>query len=95
MAAKRLSAIREFTSFGSGFRIAMRDLEIRGAGNVLGTSQHGHMEAVGYEMYLKLLSEAVSEQRGENTVPQRGVPGGYPHRRPYPGRIYRQLVPTD
>ena len=71
VAAKRLSAIREFTSFGSGFRIAMRDLEIRGAGNVLGTSQHGHMEAVGYEMYLKLLSEAVSEQRGENTVPQR------------------------
>ncbi len=65
VAAKRLSAIREFTSFGSGFRIAMRDLEIRGAGNVLGTSQHGHMEAVGYEMYLKLLSEAVSEQRGE------------------------------
>ena len=48
----------------------MRDLEIRGAGNVLGTSQHGHMEAVGYEMYLKLLSEAVSEQRGESTVPQ-------------------------
>ena len=47
VAAKRLSAIREFTSFGSGFRIAMRDLEIRGAGNVLGTSQHGHMEAVG------------------------------------------------
>ena len=71
IAAKRLSAIREFTSFGSGFRIAMRDLEIRGAGNVLGTSQHGHMEAVGYEMYLKLLSEAVSEQRGESTVPQR------------------------
>ena len=68
---KRLSAIREFTSFGSGFRIAMRDLEIRGAGNVLGTSQHGHMEAVGYEMYLKLLSEAVSEQKGEAVVPQK------------------------
>lgn len=71
VAAKRLSAIREFTSFGSGFRIAMRDLEIRGAGNVLGTSQHGHMEAVGYEMYLKLLSEAVSEQRGEAAAPQK------------------------
>lgn len=68
VAAKRLSAIREFTNFGSGFRIAMRDLEIRGAGNILGTSQHGHMEAVGYEMYLKLLSEAVAEQRGESTV---------------------------
>ncbi|MDY4192148.1 MAG: transcription-repair coupling factor [Oscillospiraceae bacterium] len=68
VAAKRLAAIREFTNFGSGFRIAMRDLEIRGAGNILGTSQHGHMEAVGYEMYLKLLSEAVAEQRGESTV---------------------------
>ncbi len=65
IATKRLSAIKEFTSFGSGFRIAMRDLEIRGAGNVLGAQQHGHMEAVGYDMYLRLLSEAVSEQRGE------------------------------
>ena len=65
IAQKRLSAIREFTSFGSGFRIAMRDLEIRGAGNILGAAQHGHMEAVGYEMYLKLLSDAVAEQRGE------------------------------
>ncbi len=65
VATKRLAAIREFTSFGSGFRIAMRDLEIRGAGNVLGAQQHGHMEAVGYDMYLRLLSEAVGEQRGE------------------------------
>ncbi len=65
VAAKRLSAIREFTSFGSGFRIAMRDLEIRGAGNILGAQQHGHMEAVGYDMYLKMLSEAVAEQKGE------------------------------
>ena len=65
IAAKRLSAIREFTTFGSGFRIAMRDLEIRGAGNILGASQHGHMEAVGYDMYLKLLSQAVVEERGE------------------------------
>ncbi len=65
IASKRLSAIREFTSFGSGFRIAMRDLEIRGAGNILGAQQHGHMEAVGYDMYLKLLSEAVAEERGE------------------------------
>ncbi|HAN44105.1 MAG TPA: transcription-repair coupling factor, partial [Ruminococcaceae bacterium] len=65
IATKRLSAIREFTSFGSGFRIAMRDLEIRGAGSILGSQQHGHMEAVGYDMYLRLLSEAVSEQRGE------------------------------
>ncbi|MBR6790929.1 MAG: transcription-repair coupling factor [Oscillospiraceae bacterium] len=65
IAAKRLSAIREFTKFGSGFRIALRDLEIRGAGNILGTKQHGHMEAVGYDMYLRLLSEAVAEKRGE------------------------------
>ncbi len=62
---KRLSAIREFTSFGSGFRIAMRDLEIRGAGDILGSQQHGHMEAVGYDLYLKLLSEAISEEKGE------------------------------
>ncbi|MCL2089083.1 MAG: transcription-repair coupling factor [Oscillospiraceae bacterium] len=65
VANKRLSSIREFTKFGSGFRIAMRDLEIRGAGNILGTSQHGHMEAVGYDMYLRLLSEAVSEKQGK------------------------------
>ncbi|MEG2174170.1 MAG: transcription-repair coupling factor [Oscillospiraceae bacterium] len=65
VAAKRLTAIREFTSFGSGFRIAMRDMEIRGAGSVLGAQQHGHMEAVGYEMYLRLLSEAVAESRGQ------------------------------
>ena len=65
VAEKRLAAIKEFTSFGSGFRIAMRDMEIRGAGSVLGAQQHGHMEAVGYEMYLRLLSEAVAESRGE------------------------------
>ena len=62
---KRLDAIRKFTEFGSGFRIAMRDLEIRGAGSVLGGEQHGHMEAVGYDMYLKLLSEAMAEEKGE------------------------------
>ena len=65
VATKRLNAIREFTRFGSGFRIALRDLEIRGAGNILGTRQHGHMEAVGYDMYLRLLSEAVAEKKGE------------------------------
>lgn len=57
-------AIREFTAFGSGFKIAMRDLEIRGAGNILGAQQHGHMEAVGYDMYLKLLSEAIEDEKG-------------------------------
>ncbi|MDD6012900.1 MAG: transcription-repair coupling factor [Oscillospiraceae bacterium] len=60
---KRLSAIREFTEFGAGFHIAQRDLEIRGAGNILGANQHGHMEAVGYEMYLRLLGEAIEEER--------------------------------
>ncbi|MGX8701250.1 transcription-repair coupling factor [Caproiciproducens sp.] len=65
IAQKRLSAIREFTEFGSGFKIAMRDLEIRGAGNILGGEQHGHMEAVGYDMYLHLLAEAISREKGE------------------------------
>lgn len=65
IAAKRLSALREFTSFGSGFRIAMRDLQIRGAGSLLGKSQHGHMEAVGYELYIKLLNQAIAEEKGE------------------------------
>ena len=65
VASKRLEAIREFTEFGAGFKIAMRDMEIRGAGNLLGAQQHGHMEAVGYEMYLRLLAEAVSEEKGE------------------------------
>ena len=68
VATKRLAAIREFTKFGSGFRIALRDLEIRGAGSILGARQHGHMEAVGYDMYLRLLSEAVSEKRGEAPI---------------------------
>ena len=63
IAQRRLSAIREFTEFGSGFRIAMRDLEIRGAGNILGAQQHGHMEAVGYDMYLRILSETVDEEK--------------------------------
>ena len=62
---KRLKAIREFTQLGSGIRIAMRDLEIRGAGNVLGAEQHGHMEAVGYDLYCKLLNTAVKEEKGE------------------------------
>ena len=65
IATKRLEAIREYTEFGSGFKIAMRDLEIRGAGNILGGEQHGHMEAVGYDMYIKLLSEAIGEEKGE------------------------------
>ena len=65
IASRRLEAIREYTEFGSGFKIAMRDLEIRGAGSLLGNRQHGHMEAVGYDMYLKLLEEAVAMEKGE------------------------------
>lgn len=64
VAEKRLHAIREFTDLGSGFKIAMRDLEIRGAGNLLGAVQHGHMQAVGYDLYCKMLDEAVKEEKG-------------------------------
>ena len=64
VADKRLKAIKEFTEFGSGFKIAMRDLEIRGAGSLLGEIQHGHMEQVGYEMYCKLLDEVIKEMQG-------------------------------
>ncbi len=69
VASKRLSAIREFTQFGSGFRIAMRDLEIRGAGSILGGRQHGHMEAVGYDMYIQLLNQAIAEETGQALPP--------------------------
>ncbi|MGI6202786.1 MAG: transcription-repair coupling factor [Eubacteriales bacterium] len=65
IATKRLSAIRDYTEFGSGFRIALRDLEIRGAGNMLGPEQHGHIESVGYDLYMRLLSEAIQEEKGE------------------------------
>jgi len=64
IAEKRLKAIREFTEFGSGFKIAMRDLQIRGAGNLLGPEQHGHMEAVGYDTYVRLLEETIKELKG-------------------------------
>ncbi|MBE7039264.1 MAG: transcription-repair coupling factor [Ruminococcaceae bacterium] len=64
-AVKRLSAIKEFTEFGSGFKIAMRDLEIRGAGNILGAKQHGHMDSVGYDMYCQILAESIGELSGE------------------------------
>ena len=68
IATKRLETMRDFTEFGAGFKIAMRDMEIRGAGNLLGAQQHGHMEAVGYDMYLKLLADAVSEEKGETAA---------------------------
>ncbi len=69
-AEKRLQTIRDFTEFGSGFKIAMRDLEIRGAGNLLGGEQHGHMDVVGYDMYCRLLADAIKELRGEETTPE-------------------------
>lgn len=68
VAEKRLEAIREFTELGSGFKIAMRDLEIRGAGNLLGKSQHGHMQAVGYDLYCKMLNEAVKTKKGISVI---------------------------
>ena len=68
VAEKRLAAIREYTDLGSGFKIAMRDLELRGAGNLLGAQQHGHMNAVGYDLYCKMLNEAVKEAKGIHTM---------------------------
>ncbi len=70
VAAKRLETIRDYAEFGAGFKIAIRDLEIRGAGNLLGAQQHGHLDAIGYELYIKLLNEAVLEEKGE-AVPKR------------------------
>ena len=67
IAEKRLNAIREYAQFGAGFRVALRDLEIRGAGNLLGSEQHGHLDSVGYDLYMKLLNEAVLEEKGEAT----------------------------
>ena len=67
-AQQRLTAIREFTEFGAGFRIAMRDLEIRGAGNILGPEQHGHLATVGYDMYCKLMEETLNEVQGRTTA---------------------------
>lgn len=68
IAQKRLEAVREYTEFGAGFRIALRDMEIRGAGNLLGAEQHGHLDAIGYDLYIKLLSDAVLEEKGEVKV---------------------------
>ena len=73
VAEKRLSAIKEFTDLGSGFKIAMRDLEIRGAGNLLGVKQHGHMQAVGYDLYCKMPNEAVKNLKGISTIEDFGT----------------------
>ena len=69
IAEKRLNAIREYASFGAGFKIALRDLEIRGAGNLLGAEQHGHIEAVGYDLFIRLLNDAVLEEQGKAPAP--------------------------
>lgn len=68
VAEKRLKAIKEFTEFGSGFKIAMRDLEIRGAGNILGSQQHGHMAVIGYDLYVKMLNDAIRKVKGEPII---------------------------
>ena len=102
IAEKRLSAIREFAEFNSGFKIAMRDLEIRGAGSLLGAEQSGHMISVGYDMYLKLLEEAVLEEKGEK-APKKAecpadlnVPAGIPDKYVPSGQqrmdIYRRIA---
>ncbi len=70
IATKRLAAIKEYTEFGAGFRIAMRDLEIRGAGNLLGAEQHGHLDSIGYDLYIKILNEAILEEKGEAPAPR-------------------------
>ncbi len=70
IAEKRLRAIRDFTEFGSGFKIAMKDLELRGAGNILGTAQSGHMVNVGYELYCKMLEESFAAMQGQEVMPQ-------------------------
>ena len=67
VSTKRLEAIREYAEFGAGFKIALRDMEIRGVGNLLGAEQHGHLDAIGYDLYIKLLNEAVLEEKGEKT----------------------------
>ncbi len=70
VAQKRLEAIREYAEFGAGFKIALRDMEIRGAGNILGAEQHGHLDAIGYDLYIKLLNQAVLEEKGEAEEPE-------------------------
>ncbi len=104
-AYKRLEAITQFTEFGSGFRIAMRDLEIRGAGTVLGAEQHGHMEKVGYDLYCRMLREAVGELRGEKHREKREVravvdhgmfiPESYIKDKDWRLRVYSRIAAVD
>ncbi len=105
IAQKRLEAIRDYAEFGAGFKIALRDMEIRGAGNLLGTEQHGHMDAVGYDLYIKLLNEAVLEAKGESPKPEQEctisvnfdayIPDNYV---PYPSQrmeMYKKIAMID
>ena len=102
VAEKRLAAIKEFTAFGSGYKIALRDLEIRGAGNLLGPEQHGHIDAVGFDLYCRLLEEAVREARGEeNSGPletsielpvEAYIPGSYVPDSNQKVEIYRRIA---
>ena len=104
-AYKRLEAITQFTEFGSGFRIAMRDLEIRGAGTVLGAEQHGHMEKVGYDLYCRMLREAVGEMRGEKRRERKEVravtdygifvPESYIKDKDWRLRVYSRIAAVD
>lgn len=105
IAEKRLEAIKEYTEFGSGFKIAQRDLELRGAGNLLGAEQHGNMESVGYDLYIKLLEEAVLEEKGEkkaekpDTVIDVSVDGFIPERYVHSSRmridIYKKIAAAE
>ena len=106
IAHNRLQAIREYTEFGAGFQIAMRDLELRGAGSLLGAQQSGHMEAIGYDLFMELLSEAVAEEKGQVTELAKGnmkdtkidlpidahIPEGYIHELRHRLGIYRRIA---
>ncbi len=106
VADKRLKAVKEFTEFGSGFKIAMRDLEIRGAGNILGAQQHGHIAAVGYDLYVKMLSEALTKQKGEAPVEEKPetlieipvdayIPKDYIENEGHKIEIYKKIVSIE
>ncbi|MBQ8407829.1 MAG: transcription-repair coupling factor [Clostridia bacterium] len=89
IAQKRLEAIKEYAEFGAGFRIALRDMEIRGAGNILGAEQHGHLEAIGYDLYIKLLNDAVLEEKGEKPKEREDCTVSFAHDAFIPERYVR------